>query len=522
MADVVTCKSFTDYLRRRAEYLDYDIIRDITPLDGWVGHVSTGAFPAGQGVEHTFDRLNRVYPNLCACWEDIQVGNCTGTPCDPNETEIGFGFTRDSYKLQTKSFRTQLFCFDQMMSALAVRETFQGILENLKEASNIITSDRLKFEAFRIAGTKLLARAASGDLTPITTATWSADCQTLSINGGDAATDHPSSVLTMEMLLRQVQPLIMEGYFGKNPTGVPMFELVTDMETAWDLKVANHGGAQFPNDSFRWMSPSQISEYYKYGISDAVGNFLMRIDPYPMRFQVNGNTLVRVYPFENEAASAVSPSGPNGIKGALSTKYVNAPVQISFIWHRQAMKSLVRTTEQINSMMPFASRDFAGKWQFVMDNLGADSNGCVIDNSRRNKGKFIADFAFATKAERPEWAVAIVHRRFQPCVADVAPCAAAPGYVAINCSSANDPCETCFDLVTAGVNGWEIAANAATCNGFAVVHDAAAALANVAAVLAWLQANLAELGTWSLGTGNQVCLTNSVCETVTIPFTADN
>ena len=41
------------YLSRKSEHLDSEIVRGIHPIDTWVGHVSTGRFPAEDGVEHT-------------------------------------------------------------------------------------------------------------------------------------------------------------------------------------------------------------------------------------------------------------------------------------------------------------------------------------------------------------------------------------------------------------------------------------------------------------------------------------
>ena len=101
---------------RKSEHLDDEIIRSLHPTDTWIGHVSTGRFPAEDGVEHTFDRFENVFPDLSGCWEDVTATSCVGKPCDPTETKIGLGFTRDSYKLQRKSYATDLFCFDQILS----------------------------------------------------------------------------------------------------------------------------------------------------------------------------------------------------------------------------------------------------------------------------------------------------------------------------------------------------------------------------------------------------------------------
>ena len=125
----LTCRSFTDYLSRRSEHLDDLIIRSLHPIDTWIGHVATGRFKAEDGVEHTFDPNENVFPDLRGAWEDVTAASCVGQPCDPSTTKIGLGFTRDSYKLQRKSYETDLFCFDQILSALARGRSFDGVTQ---------------------------------------------------------------------------------------------------------------------------------------------------------------------------------------------------------------------------------------------------------------------------------------------------------------------------------------------------------------------------------------------------------
>lgn len=500
----VSCKKFTDFLVRRAEHLDADIIRDVTPTDGWIGHVSTGRFAAFDGVTHTFDRLNRVFPDLSGCWQDVVVGSCIGTPCDPDEQKIGFGSTRDSYTLQTKSYATDLFCFDLVMSADRAKEQFGQIISNLKDATNIIISDRLRREALRIAGKKMTAGA---DMTEFTF-TENADCTELTVSA------LPTSKLTIQMLQRQVEPLKLNGYFGKVPGMPKMVELVTDELTGFTLVQGNAGLTNL----FRFEDFVDGGALFKYGLVNGIGNFGFRYDSFPMRFQhIGGNVLQRVYPYTNVAAS-------QGIKGVVNNAYVNAAYQIDFIWNRMAMKSLVKDTAQINAMMPFAQRDFAGKWQFVMDNLGADADGCVIENKRRNKGVFIADFANATKAEKPEWVVAILYLREIACVEDVAPCAPEDTYVTQDYNSANDPCPNAdieFDLSAVDAP-YEVKADDAeiTCNGVPVAHTTSGSLATLAELVTYLNGatGAPALGTWS-ASATGVTLSGSTCSTVDLVVT---
>lgn len=495
----LSCRQFTDFLIRKTEHLDEDIIRDIQPIDGEIGHYETGPFPAFAGTEHTFDRVNRVYPDLSGCWEDVVAGSCLGTPCDPTEKLIGMGSTRDSYKLQTKSWGTQLFCFDNVLSADRAKIEFANLVKNLRDATNIIVSDRLKTEYIRISETKVVA---DGSLSPFTF-TSNDDCTEI------VPSVLPTCKLNITMLQRLVYPLMLNGYLGSTPGMPPMFTFVTDIETAWALREGNptllgmvhfadfvKGGAMF-----------------KYGITDSIGNFAIRNDMFPPRYQLlgDGTTLQRVYPYTNEPTT-------NGIRSRPNQAYIDARYQISRIHHRQAMRHLTRESAQINSEMPFARRDFGGKWQFVMDNLGADANGCVINNERRNKGKFIADFAFATKAERPEWAVSILHLREPACIVCEQPCTDDPGYVTQDYSSANEVCPSVFTFDITAEAPYVV--GEISCNGVPVVHDASGNLADIDALVTWLNDNVGHLGTWSAeGNASPVILTGSTCSDVEMAVT---
>jgi len=95
--------------------------------------------------------------------------------------------------------------------------------------------------------------------------------------------------------------------------------------------------------------------------------------------------------------------------------------------------------------MPFMTRNFGGKWFFAMDNLtcGTDVNGnpIAVDNSRRNKGMFKADFRLAIRPLYTEYAQLIMHMGEPQCVLTVAPCSADPGYPTQNYNSCNTECD---------------------------------------------------------------------------------
>jgi hypothetical protein len=178
--------------------------------------------------------------------------------------------------------------------------------------------------------------------------------------------------------------------------------------------------------------------------------------------------------------------------------------------------------------MPFAMRDFAGKWQFVMDNLtcGLDVNGnpIAVDNARRNKGKFIADFAFATQSEYPELAEAFLSLREPACVVDVPTCAPTPYPYPQNYSSANDECTSTEVVLTftpalrGETNTYEIPESKVLCNGMTIFHDAITGTATLADLVAQMNTLLSAMGTWAVS-GANITLTTEVCTDVNLPWT---
>ena len=313
----------------------------------------------------------------------------------------------------------------------------------------------------------------------------------------------------------------------------PMLELVTAMDEIWNLVEGN------PELSDHWRFEDfgdAAAKFYKYGWTGKVGNYGLRDDSYSLRFNIisqdgnGGGVLQIVYPYTNVAAT-------EGIKEAINPDYDLAPVQLDFIWHRMAMTSLVRDTTQINAEMPFASRDFGGKWQFAMDNLTCGTMTVVdsvtgqtiqvpiaVNNERRNKGKFIADFSFATKAEHPEFAEAFFVLREQACIVDIPTCSTPPYPLAQNYDSSNALCTTASTTLTFVpslnplTNTYEIPADRILCNSMPIFHAAITGTNTLAALVAQLNTLVGAMGVWAVS-GTNITLTGTACQTVALGFT---
>lgn len=451
MGDIISCSKFTQLLVDQQPHFDKLIIETIRPTDGWIGHVATGQFPSGSGVSLYQDRFETVWPDTTQQWDAVGYTNCLGTPCDKDEHSIGWGSSRLNYALEEQNWQTPLLCFDQLMHVTHAKEQFRQIISDiLRPATSAIQSAFIRKRAAFWAGKKWVANGAMSDFTYI----WQ-------LNGTSEAylltSQIPTSKLTPQMLQRRVSPLMLKGYFGKNPFGKdenpPLIELVTSMETAWELDhLANSGGtASTPGvptvqGNWRFTQWDAASKFWRYGMMGSVGNYMVRVDPMELRFNYVGPSGNATYPhkfqvvlpFRNVISSGAG--GAPGLKSEENPDYQLAQYRWSFIWHRKALEVLVMDATAINAQMPFASRNFGGKWQFVMDNLGADINGCVIENKRRNKGQFIADFQQAARPLYSEFSELIFHKGEPACILTVNTCNADPGYPVQDYDSANDPC----------------------------------------------------------------------------------
>lgn len=427
----MACNEFTDFLSRQSEHLWKDVIRDWRPVDSaYIGHFKSQPYPAFWGTNGTFDRVHVAFPNLATPWGTVTAESCVGTPCDPPSIEIGMGYTRNEFSKKRIRAKTQLFCFDQISSADHARQQFKITIDGLRKTSNWINSDHLRLETHLGAGaiigtgsgTLNITNGALSSVNP----TWDANYTVLSTGGV-----FPTSKLTMGYLQNFIEPLMYNGYFDESADipPMPMAKLVTDMTTQQQLVQEDATLQQL----YRFTDFNKGGELYKFGVVKAAGNFMFALDPFPMRFQRSGNDLYRVWPYINEATTS-------GIRPVLNPAYANAAFQISNIIHPAGLTILTENPEPVNPDMPFLIRDFGGKWQFAMDNLGEDANGCVIENIARNKGLFWADFENAIKYERPELIASILHLRSAPCIDQDNTCVSYPAYVAQDFDSANTPC----------------------------------------------------------------------------------
>jgi hypothetical protein len=539
MADgIVSCKQFASFLDTQSPYYDKYIISDIRPNVSLIGMVKTATWEAFTEAQHFFDRFRHVQPNVAKPWTvkgatQNYPNGCGDNPCDKKANRIGWGYSRLSYGLQEISWMTDLICYDQSMHFTQAVAHFEQIISDiLRPATTTIQSHKIRKEMSALDGSKKWV--ASLDMHDFTFH-WEQNANGDEIYMVMDSGGPPTSKLTPQMLQSRVHTLMLAGYMDKRPfeDSPPLIELLTHMETVWDLdKQASANPTAFTGlqGQYRYMDWAAANQYWKYAFSGQLGNFVIRADPTPFRFNKISNTRFQlVLPYVNSSSPDFGIGTTVGIGSNPNPDYQKCIYGFSIIWHREAMVAETLEPASINPRMPFASRNFGGEWKWAMNNLGTDKNGCVIENIRGNKGLFYGDFVQAFKPERPEWAETIFHQLAPPCVQVVVTCQADPGYPEQYYSSENDSCDVadeCLVLTPAAAsNGhYKIAANTVRVNGVPIVHTAIDQTTIAGLVTALGSTNYTNsIGTWDTVTDSttdiQVCGVGAL-SSIDIPWLA--
>jgi hypothetical protein len=461
---IVAACDFPQFLVDQTPRFDELIMEDMRVTDGWLLNVSTGTTPMGTPTEVTQDRFRSVFPNTTKTWNRVVANGpgCHGNPCDPVEHCIGWGADRLTWFAEMQNWATPLLCYDQDMHITAAMEHIAQIISKiLRPATSAISSNFLRKRHLFWSWNKNVANSNSGSAGTdgIFTYTW-----TLAGPNGDEEQFFDCSVspnrvflLAPQMLQRRFNPLMLKGYAGENPfkDTSPFIELVSDMDTVWSLEHlgGGQGFAAGTNDptvlgNWRFTNFDESTKYWRYGFTGQIGNFMTRVDPMGLRFNYvrdlgaaaapNRYRYQIVLPYKNSITTGAG--GSAGIGSDENPDFERAQFGTSHIHHKKGMELLIPDASAISPEIPFGHRDFGGKWQFVMDNLGADQTGAIIQNKRRNKGQFIADYKYYVRPLHYEFLETFFHKREQFCVPEVRTCNPSPGYPAQEYASCPAAC----------------------------------------------------------------------------------
>ena len=442
---IIQACDFPQFLVDQTPKFDELIMEDIRPTDGWLLNISTGSLPMGTPVELTQDRFRSVWPNTTKQWTKVQANGpgCTGNYCDPTEHQIGWGADRLTYFAEQQVWSTPLMCYDQDMHITHAEQHIAQIIDEiLRPATTAVSSGFLRKRTLLWSKRKNVANSTLDQFVYRFT--------TAGPNNDDEiyfdCNVNPNNVyhLVPQMLQNRFSPLMRQGYAGKNPfkETAPFIELVTDMDTCWFLDKLGgqlgNGGGNTPTvqGNWRFTEWGAANQYWRYGFSGQVGNYLTRVDELGLRFNYVTDLgagaapyryrYQQVLPFVNNITTGAG--GSAGLGSDPNTDFDKTQFRISFITHKKGMELLVPDARPLNPEMPFGHRDFGGKWRFAMHDLGADATGTAISNKWENKGQFISWFKYYVRPLHYEFMEAFFHKGEQFCIPNIAPCNADPGY----------------------------------------------------------------------------------------------
>ena len=458
---IIAACDFPNFFVDQTPRFDELIMQDIRPTDGWLLNVSTGTTPMGTPPEITQDRFRGVFPNTTRPWRRVVVSGagCQNAsdgsgPCDPVENCIGWGADRLTYYAEEATWATPLLCYDQDMHITHAEQHISQLIDDiLRPATTAISSMFLRKRA--LLWSKYL-HIANANLDAFTFQ-WTNDA-----NGNEAYFDcsiAPTNCFSLvpQMLQNNFALSMLDGYAGKNPfkETSPFIELVTDMDTLWWLDhlggQSGFGGGEINTASnWRFTEWNAASEYWRYGFTGQIANYMARADHMGLRFNFmqdlgagsapNRYRYQLILPYQNVTTTGAG--GAAGIGSTPNTDFQKARYAISFQWHKKAMELLVPDARPISPEMPFGHRDFGGKWRFLMHDLGVDQSGNVITNKWENKGQFGAWFKYYVRPLHTEFARVYFHQHSQFCIPQINVCAPDPGYPAQSYDSCLPGCDT--------------------------------------------------------------------------------
>jgi hypothetical protein len=526
---------FCQFLATRTTY-DKEILRDIRPFDNyWLSRMSRGSWDAYSNSVLIQNRFRHVDAPQDRLWRDYANANCTTTPCDPEENEIGYGQTQLQYGLKRQSWRSPVFCFDQVMTQVLAREQMDQIVADiLRPATSRITSNLYRISILDAANAAGNCFMATGGMEPFTF-TWDTTNDRLQGFTVATGTQEPTSLLTVEHMKSRYLPLVMKGAMGKNPTDMGHYlEAVTDLESIYRLErtanVVQAGTTPLSSASqWRWTSFADNAKFHKYGWSGALGNFGMGTDLYVFRFNKVGTGQYQLVPPYNNVEIT---SNGGGMRSVPNDNWRSANFQFTIMWHQEAVRALWFRAAPLHGQMPLLVRDFTGNWRFAIDNIG-------VPNPRRNKGYFYADFMCGIKPRYTEFIEAVFHA-IQPetIVAQARTSADITGAKTQPYEPSTLPCcqeatyTHTFTVFRKKDFSIVIPASGLTCNGNIVANaqitvaapgtnDAAGfttQLTSLATALNGSSTPSAAMGTWSKSSDNKLTLTGTRCSSVSIAF----
>lgn len=373
------CNAIKTELARQTPVFDEAFLEDFISTEmansPFMGRHKTKTWTDGKDTL-IFDKVHVQQPDYLSDWERINGDECEN-PCEPPETTVGHGTTRDSVFMEQKNVNSQPWCLQQMRTVPHIGEQIADIYKILRSIPMTFVDDFLRTRFTSYHDTLQIAGSAFDEFA-ITSANTSADLGTIDLG---AVGNLPTSELTLDILSYYQQLLAMRGYNQKSGLPSGMVNLVTHSRQFQKLVGLNPAlRSQIYPQAMKDLSP--LYQVGKGINADPFGFIAPTFDDKQVRFQHSGNGLLqRVLPYRNVSATT-------GRKPEVNPAWFNARYALSYIIHPQAATLYTPAPRKIHEMVPSVNTAMFGQWQFI-NNQGIirlynpDGTYCDKDNAQQ-------------------------------------------------------------------------------------------------------------------------------------------
>lgn len=386
-----------------------------------------------------YDKIHVGQPDYLTPWAQINGAECGINPCEPPNSFIGFGSTRDSAFMEQITLRSQPFCLQQLMTVPHVGQQIGKIYRIVRKIPLGFSGDFVRtrivsyHDELQICGSSFssFAITSSNTATNLTT-----------INLGSAG-NLPASELTWQYLTYFSQRLGLNGYDMNSGIANGMRSLVTHQRT-WMKLVGQNPEVK---SLLHLEGVKDVSPLYQMGKgvnADPFGNFVPTFDEHQVRFQHSGSGLLqRVLPYRNDPATT-------GEKPVFNPSWLNARYALSTIIHPQASVVYTSKPKKIHEMVPTVNSAMWGQWTFinpqgVIQWYNPDGTTCTKNNDQQFYFYWLCHLQLGFRYDQRELVVPILHLidgSGKDCMVNSVVCGDAPSYSVQDYSDNPIMCET--------------------------------------------------------------------------------
>jgi len=414
----MACAQQWDTLAVKTESLSEILLVRASWQDPWLNIIPRGEYPRGEGYTRTTFTIGRVEPTTDEeTWVELAPVSAQHLDghCSTTYNGVYTGYHADNYQPEEFGLKGPLVCQKELGQAFQSEEFWEKYFQALEKRNRKSVINRLG-NVYMQYVPKASANAAF---------TWyDGDIATQSPPAGPTMTDLdganlPTSELTQEMLDSTGETLIEEGAHVPDSNGFitmgdqgPEYPLLIGTWMSKRLAINNSELRADLNSGFQ--SRADVNPVLRrMGASRVIGNFRHVVNPFPPRWRVTNNLLVRVPTWVMSTNATYATKGQVAIINPDWRDPSIAAYEGAIVLSRWVMTEEVLRPVNSAPGMKWDPLNYFGAWQFVTGNdalLGFDDCTGVTD-PLKNFGRHFAQYEHALKPMYPSYGRLILFKR---------------------------------------------------------------------------------------------------------------